>query len=213
MSAVARQRLPAMAVLLVTVVAASVAPSPRVALAQQGAAAAGDGVIGAGVGGYDVWDWIGLGLRLGVVLLVIWGAVVAMRWYLRRAGGVGAGGGGRQLQVLETRALGPNRALHLVRLGSRAVLLGVTRERINQLLEIEDPGEVERLTMAAAGGEDRPRSLSALVGGLGDRIAGLRAARPSGAKLTQQPRPAEGQREARIAELRRAIGRARQDVS
>ena len=198
-----------------------VALLPKAALAQEGSALDG---VGGGVGGYDAGDWLGLGLRLGLVLVIVWGAVTAMRWYVRRTSGV-TGGGGHQLQVLETRALGPNRSLHLVRLGGRAVLLGVTPERINQLLEIDDPDEVERLSVAITQVEPRPGSLHAIVGGLGHTIARLRTAEalhparawaaeptnygPAGAPEPSGAGDADGHRQARLEEIRRAIARAR----
>lgn len=103
--------------------------------------------VGSGVVSLSIWDWLNLVLRLGAVIAIIWAAFWAMRWYNRRIQtGYGAS---RALQVLETRALGPNRSLQLVRVGHRAVLVGVTPDRINQLLEIDDPDEVERLTLTA----------------------------------------------------------------
>lgn len=96
------------------------------------------------------WGYLGLVFNLGLVLVAIWAAVMAMRWYVRRMNG--EVGGARQLQVLESRALGPNRSLHLVRLADRAVLLGVTADRINALLTVDDPVEVERMVAAASAG-------------------------------------------------------------
>src|SRR5205085_2836016 len=93
----------------------------------------------------SVWAWLNLLLRLGLVLVAIWAAVMAMRWYVHRVNRDGSRVS-RQLQVIESRSLGPNRALHLVRLNGRAVLLGVTAERISPLLTIDDAEEVERLT-------------------------------------------------------------------
>jgi flagellar biosynthetic protein FliO len=107
---------------------------------------------GAAVGGLGAWGYVGLVFNLGLVLVAIWAAVMAMRWYVRRMNG--EIGGARQLQVLESRALGPNRSLHLVRLADRAVLLGVTADRINALLTVDDPAEVERMVAAAAAGQD-----------------------------------------------------------
>ncbi len=225
MSVTVRLRLPAPR-LLAALVGMIVALLPKAALAQEGSALAG---VGGGVGGYDAGDWLGLGLRLGLVLVIVWGAVMVMRWYVRRTSGVTGGGGGRQLQVLETRALGPNRSLHLVRLGGRAVLLGVTPERINRLLEIDDPDEVERLSEAITQAEPRPGSLRAIVGGLGHTIARLRTAEavrpararaaeranygPTGALQSSAEGDADGHRQARLTEIRRAIARARQEVA
>ena len=117
------------------------------AFAQEAAATAAP--IGGSVSGYSATDWLNLVLRLGLVLVIIWFAIVAMRWWVRRMNGA-TGSGGGHLHVLETRSLGPNRSLQLVRLGGRAVLLGVTAEQISPVLEIDDPAEVERLAQPPA---------------------------------------------------------------
>ncbi len=190
---------------------ATAALLPAAALAQDGAPG-----VGVGVGGFGVWYWLGLAAKLGAVLIVIWLAVLAMRWYVRRVNGIDGGDSGRQLQVLETKVLAPNRSLHLVRVGNRAVLLGVTPERINQLTEIDDPEEVERLTEAAAQREGSPRSLRAIVGGIGDTLSRVRAPRaaPDGeagaAGAEQQLRAMSGYRRARLTEIQQAIARARE---
>ncbi|MEZ4502202.1 MAG: flagellar biosynthetic protein FliO [Dehalococcoidia bacterium] len=125
--------------------------------------------VGDAVTTFGAWDWLNLGLRLGLVVVAIWAAFWAMRWYVRRVNG-GAAGSGRLLQIVETRTLGPNRSLQLVRLGNRAVLLGVTPDRINQLLTLDDPDEVERLTEASRAPAELPRSVEALVGRLGSAL-------------------------------------------
>lgn len=154
--------------------AALLALLPRVAAAQEEGALAG---VGGGVASYGVGDWLVLGLRLGAVLLVVWLSVLAMRWYVRRTNGGGAGSDGRLLHVMETRALAPNRSLHLVRLGDRAVLLGSTPERITRLLDIDDAEEVERLTETLAGAGASPRSFRAIMDGLGGTASRLGDAR------------------------------------
>ncbi len=117
------------------------------------------------VGGLGPWGYLGLAFNLGLVLLAIWAAVMAMRWYVRRMNG--EVGGARQLQVLESRALGPNRSLHLVRLADRAVLLGVTSDRINALMTVDDPEEVQRMVAsAAAGSENSLRRVAGDISGL-----------------------------------------------
>lgn len=128
-------------------------------------AAAGAESVGGSVTSFGVGEWVGLMLRLGLVIAVIWAAVYAMRWYTRRAGGERRGAL-RALDIIETRALGPNRALHLVRLGERAVLIGVTPERINALMEITDPEVLEGLELTSDG-TSRPAAFGALLAGLG----------------------------------------------
>src|SRR5690606_31503860 len=104
-----------------------------------------------------------------------------MRWYVRRMNR-GANSGLRALEILETHALGPNRTLHLVRLGDRAVLVGATQERITQLLTVDDPEEFQRLiaTPEDADVVETPRgmrgaSAMALIGGLRTGLVAMRA--------------------------------------
>lgn len=121
--------------------------------------------IGGGVSGYGVGDWVDLVVRLGLVLLIIWAAIMAMRWWVRRMNGGLAGGNGRLVQILETRSLGPNRSLQLVKLGNRAVLLGVTNERISPVLELTDPVEIQRLTRTVE--QQQPETLRDAISRLG----------------------------------------------
>jgi len=126
------------------------------------------GQTGGGITSFGLMDWLNLGLRLALVVVIIWAAVAGLRWYTRRLHGGAMPG--RQLQIVETRALGPNRTLHLVRLGGHAVLVGVTAERINALLQIDDADEVERLTAASAEAPP-PRSIRSLVSGMTGLLA------------------------------------------
>lgn len=122
--------------------------------------------VGGSVASFGVGEWLSLMLRLGLVVGAIWAAVYAMRWYTRRAAGA-RGGAARTLDIVETRSLGPNRALHLVRIGGRAVLIGVTPERINALMEVDDPGVLDGPGLSA-GGPSRPAvAFSTLLAGFG----------------------------------------------
>ena len=166
-----RRPLFALAAVAAAVIAVlALGPSP--ALAQE-SPLVGASEVGSAAGIGEGWDWLGLTLRLALVLVAIWAVIVAMRWYVRRTGGLGAVGGTGHLQILETRALGAQRSLQLVRLGDRAVLLGVTAERISPLLEIDDPAELEELTAEQPDGA-QPRSLGSLFSGVGSSLASMR---------------------------------------
>jgi flagellar biosynthetic protein FliO len=201
-----------------------------------------DGGVGGGVVSLGFWDWIGLLSRLGIVLFVMWAAFWGMRWYMQRTQ---SGGGARgELEVMETRVIGPNRSLQLIRVGRRAVLVGVTPERISQLLEIDDPEEVERIVQALDAQRVATPGLSGLMGSVSRLSLPSRATqRPSraaanvpfavlpseetttGAALTggeefappagasQQLQASTAYRQARIAELQRAIEDARRGTS
>ncbi len=75
---------------------------------------------------------MGIKVALGVLLAV---AAAGLARRLHRMGsGVRAGAG--SLQVAETAALGQNRALHLVRVGRRALLIGSTPNAISLLADV-----------------------------------------------------------------------------
>ncbi len=209
--------------LVVSVLASAL---PRLALAQ---VAGGD--VGGSVVTFGAWDWLNLVVRLAAVVAIIWGVFWALRWYNRRIQtGTGAS---RSLQILETRTLGPSRSLQLVRVGHRAVLVGVTADRINQLLEIDDPEEVERLAEAAAAAQGQGPALARVAGTLtrlasagreprGRQRAALATApsppvgdgtMPPVSPSAQQVQASAAYRGARIAELQRAIEDARRGTS
>jgi flagellar biogenesis protein FliO len=144
---------------------------PARALAQGAPLADAEGV-GTGVTTYGAGDWFGLGLRLALVVAVIWAAVVAIRWYSRRVAGVG--GTSRVLQHIETRTLGPGRSVQVLRVGQRAVVIGVTPERITQLLAIDDPEEVERLSETMIAGRAQGTPLDTVAAGIGNLMSRLR---------------------------------------
>ncbi|PKN78086.1 MAG: hypothetical protein CVU47_12750, partial [Chloroflexi bacterium HGW-Chloroflexi-9] len=147
--------------------------------------------VGGGVSSFGLGDWVGLVLRLGLVLGVIWGAVAAMRWYVRRTQGVGGRGALAALEVIETHALGPNRALHLVRLGDRAVLVGATPERITSLMTVDDPEEVRRLSERPEASSRRSLSASPAgsLSGAASTLAGSRANADASPRAKQGTRP------------------------
>lgn len=75
--------------------------------------------------------WAGLAFVLAVILLLY---AAAKRWL---PWPTGARGGA--IQVCETRSLGPKKALYLVKVRDRELLLGVTGERIAKLCEMPVP--------------------------------------------------------------------------
>ena len=70
---------------------------------------------------------------LFIVLAVIYGIYWLLKTYgkSKKNGGAGESGGG--IDVVATRALGPNRSLHLVRVGDEFVLVGAAEQAVTQL--------------------------------------------------------------------------------
>ncbi len=181
--------------------------------------------VGGSVTSFGPAEWLALVLRLGLVIGVIWGAVYAMRWYTRRAGGERPGVV-RALDILETRTLGPNRALHVVRVGERAVVIGVTPERISTLMQIDEPEVLERLELTSSGTPRAVASFGALLAGLG--VGSSRSARaaldgeaamlteasvPSGADQPQDGLAEGGLTEGDLAEMLGLVSEPRPDLT
>lgn len=70
-----------------------------------------------------------------VILLIIGVAVVAKRYMTGRPMGKE-----RQMQVVETLALNPKRALHIVKVGGQTLLIGATDQSVSLISEL-DPTE------------------------------------------------------------------------
>lgn len=89
-----------------------------------------------------------LGLRLIVSLGIVLGAIAALTWAARRRNGFGFGLGGAQsaITVRSREALTRNGTVALLEVGERALLIGITEQRIEVLAEGADllpPEQVE----------------------------------------------------------------------
>jgi flagellar protein FliO/FliZ len=96
---------------------------------------AADGAPGTLTGGLQLWA--GLAIVTAVILLLYAAAKRWLRWP--------AGGRSGIIRIRETRALGPKKALFLVQVRDRELLLGVTGEAIALLCDMPLPAdEVEK---------------------------------------------------------------------
>lgn len=92
-----------------------------------------------------------LGGVVALILLLSWG-------YRLIAAGSGTaavvrGRANGLIEPLSRAALGPRQVLHLVRVGSRVVLIGATHDGLRALMTIDDPEEVARLGGRRAAGQ------------------------------------------------------------
>lgn len=102
-------------------------------------------------------------IGLAVVVAVIWGVA----WVLRQVkSGKEGRASGNGLASLATLPLGPNRAVHVVRVGSDVLLLGSADHQISQLARYSED-EAQRAGLLDLGGGERPS------GGGGAAISGL----------------------------------------
>jgi flagellar biogenesis protein FliO len=72
--------------------------------------------------------------RLGLVVLVIAGAVVGLRWWGRKAMAPRSTSG--FLRIVDTLAISNGRTIHLVALGDRVIVVGATAQQLAYLNEL-----------------------------------------------------------------------------
>jgi flagellar protein FliO/FliZ len=83
---------------------------------------------------YDAVGLDSLSLTLGVIVLLLWGGI----WAVRRMR-PGGGGNGRDLTVVRSLALGPRERLLVVQVGPRHLVIGVGSASVSLLCELQEP--------------------------------------------------------------------------
>jgi len=76
-----------------------------------------------------------LALTVGAIVVLMWGAV----WALRRARPNGAMWGGSDCGIVRSLALGPRERLLVVRVGAKQLVVGVGSAAISLLCELDEP--------------------------------------------------------------------------
>lgn len=103
--------------------------------------------------------------RLVVSLAIVLGLMAACAWVLRKRGTLGRLTGGGALAVLARQPLGRNASVAVVRVGERALVIGVTEQSVTLLGEsdaasfapdVDEPGTA--LSEAAATPPQRTRT-------------------------------------------------------
>ena len=84
---------------------------------------------------YDADGLTSLSLTIGMIVVLLWGAV----WMVRRMRPGAAMLGGRDCAVVRSLALGPRERLVVVRVGSRQLVIGVGSAAVSLLCELDDP--------------------------------------------------------------------------
>jgi flagellar biogenesis protein FliO len=108
-----------------------------------------DKAIGIGKDGSDTEGAMWKMFASVVVVLVLGAACLVVTKKLLPRMGVRSG---RQIQVVETMHLGPKAAVHLVRVGTKSLLVGATREGLTSLGDVTDAvaDDADDLTGGAA---------------------------------------------------------------
>ena len=84
---------------------------------------------------YDADAFGSLSLTLGVIVLLLWGGIWAMR---RMRPGAGFGNA-RDCTILRSLALGPRERLLVVQIGGRNLVIGIGSASVSLLCELDEP--------------------------------------------------------------------------
>jgi flagellar protein FliO/FliZ len=108
------------------------------------------------MGDASLW---GMLARLLISLAVVLGLMLGAAWVMRRKGGslMRRMGKGMPLEVLARQSLGRTASVQVVRLGDRALVLGVTDTQVTYLTEGE-PGEFDTVDLTGMGGSSADRT-------------------------------------------------------
>ncbi|QQR67206.1 MAG: hypothetical protein EX330_12575 [Candidatus Brocadia sp. BROELEC01] len=104
--------------------------------------------IAAPVNFQKITQWV---KALGLITI----AMVVAIYFLRKKIGIKAGMTGRKqyIHVVNSVSLGPKKAIHLVKIPGKILLIGVTNERIQSLSEITEKDIVDSIVTESKGGE------------------------------------------------------------
>ena len=84
---------------------------------------------------YDADGLGSLSLTLGIIVLLLWGGIWAMR---RMRPGIGFGNA-RDCIILRSLALGPRERLVVVQVGARHLVIGIGSASVSLLCELDEP--------------------------------------------------------------------------
>jgi flagellar protein FliO/FliZ len=107
--------------------------------------------------------------RLVIGLVVVVGAIWALRWVLEQVRASREGHApGAGLSALSSLPLGPNRSVHLVRAGHELVLLGVAEQGVTPIRTYTED-EARAAGLLGADGEPGAAAATSLLAGLRER--------------------------------------------
>ena len=93
---------------------------------------------------FDADGLASLSLTLGIIVLLLWGGIWAMR---RMRPGIGLGNT-RDCTILRSLALGPRERLVVVQVGARNLVIGIGSASVSLICELDEP-------LPTAAGDDR----------------------------------------------------------
>jgi flagellar protein FliO/FliZ len=95
----------------------------------------------------------GVALKMGLTLAILLGVIFAAFWLLRRYGpkiGLGPGGRGGMLRLVDHLSVGPKKSVVVVRFLNKDLVLGVTDHSITRLAEVDHAANADFADALAA---------------------------------------------------------------
>lgn len=138
---------------------------------------------GSAVPGMSAGTIVGLILKVGIVVVLLGGCL----WLLRRFAGNSSRGSGRThaITILDTIPLAQGRAMYVLDVGDRAIVVGATPQQFSTLAEVTSESVLERLRSGPQRPELPLKGLSLQLGGALQRFAAARAA----GRTQREPEP------------------------
>ncbi len=119
-----------------------------------------------------------MGLKLGIVVLLLLGTLWLIRYVRRRRGQPAAAKVGVGFaEILDTTELSVGQHVHLLDLGDRVLVLGSTAQQVSSLAEITDRDEIESLRRRT--GLRKTRSFAGVLSGAIERAMPVARSRRS----------------------------------
>lgn len=127
----------------------------------------------------------GLLLKVGFVAVLLGGAL----WLLRRYAGVQTKGAGRTgaITIADTITLAQGRAVYVLDVGDKALLVGGTAQQLSLLAEVTEPGVLERLRTVPERAGGPLGDLGSLTSRLGTLTQGFTTPRAAAEPYAGQP--------------------------
>ncbi|HUZ78713.1 MAG TPA: flagellar biosynthetic protein FliO [Chloroflexota bacterium] len=129
--------------------------------------------------------FLSLGLKLVIVLVLIYATVLGLKWLNGRTARTFAGH--TNMRVLESNRLGPNRDVYLLEVADRVLVIGATGSSMNVLSEITDSGALDLMREKPEAPLAAAEPFLNYLRGVGEKLSGKREPLELGRLLDEEP--------------------------
>ena len=141
---------------------------------------------------YTIIDIIKYGFYLGLVLAVGFLAIYGIKLFTTRYNAI-TGGGQELINILEVKYIAPGKAVCLLEVGGKILVLGIAGNSINSLCELDDSEQVDALRQVAANKVEPLQPFQALLDKFTNRFMHGTAKQPK-----RPARPAKRQQDVSV---------------